>query len=201
MLFLHAFSECDTTSRIFRVGNASVVQKVIAGDSVLHECSKVFRTPTADPANVETTGCDAMVSLFNGGKSDSLASLRYRFLAKKVATAKTSVTPETLPPTTSATNLHSRRTYLQVMELLGKNDGMQPTEWGWAVQGDTLVPLTMKDSPAPNKIVHCQCSAGCSSMRCGCRKHALECTRARGNYQDGDCDNMAYKAVSDDDED
>ncbi len=109
------------------MGKKSVVQKVIAGDSVLHECSKVFLTPTADPANVETTGCDAMVSLFNGGKSDSLASLRYSFLAKKVATAKTFVTPERLPPTTSATNLHSRRTYIQVMERLGKNYGMQPT--------------------------------------------------------------------------
>ena len=124
LLFIHAFSGCDTTSRIFGVGKKSVVQKVIAGDSVLHECSKVFRTPTADPATVETTGCNAMVSLFNGGKSDSLASLRYSFLAKKVATAKTFVTPERLPPTTSATHLHSRRTYLQVMEWLGKNDGM-----------------------------------------------------------------------------
>ena len=107
------------TSRIFGVGKKSVVHKVIAADSVLHECSKVFRTPTADPATVETTGCEVMVSLFNGGKSDSLASLRYSFLAKKVATAKTFVTPERLPPTTS--NLHSRRTYLQVMETLGKN--------------------------------------------------------------------------------
>ena len=80
------------------MGKKSVVQKVIAGNSVLHECSKVFRTPTADPATVETTCCKAMVSLFNGGKSDSLASLRYSFLAKKVATAKTFVTPERLPP-------------------------------------------------------------------------------------------------------
>ena len=113
------------------MGKKYVVQKVIAGDSVLHECSKVFRTPTADPATVETTGCEVMVSLFNGGKSDSLvASLRYSFLAKKVATAKTFVTPERLPPTTSATNINSRRTYLQLMERLGKNYGVQPTEWG-----------------------------------------------------------------------
>ena len=176
LLFIHAFSGCDTTSRIFGVGKKSVVQKVIAGDSVLHECSKVFRTPMADPATVKTTGCEVVVSLFNGGKSDSLASFRYSFLAKTVATAKTFVTPERLPPTTSATNLHSRRTYLQVMERLGKNYGVQPTEWGWAVQWDKLVPLVMKDSPAPNSLlqmVHCNCSAGCSTLRCGCRKHAL----------------------------
>ena len=59
------------------MGNKYVVQKVIAGDSaVLHECPKVFCTPTADQPTVETTGCKAMVSLFNGIKSDSLASLR-----------------------------------------------------------------------------------------------------------------------------
>ncbi len=30
--------------------------------------------------------------------------------------------------------------------MLANNDGMQPIEWGWAVQGYTLVPLMMKDS-------------------------------------------------------
>ena len=67
-----------------------------------------------------------------------------------------------------------------------------------------LITLMMKDSPAPSsllKMVHCNCSAGCSTIICGCRKYALECTRACGNGQDGDCDNMAYKPVSDDGED
>ena len=36
MLFIHAFSGCDTTSRMFRVGKKSEVQKVITGDSVLN---------------------------------------------------------------------------------------------------------------------------------------------------------------------
>ena len=44
----------------------------------------------------------------------------------------------------------------------------------------TLVPLMMKDSPAPSsllKMVHCNCSTVCSTLRCGWRKHAFECTR------------------------
>ena len=102
MSFSNAFSGCGTTSRIFGMETKYVFQKVIAGDSVLHECPKVFCTPTAYPATVESTCCETMVSLFNGGKSDSLASLRYSFLAKKVATAKTFVTPGRLPTTTSA---------------------------------------------------------------------------------------------------
>ena len=55
------------------MGKKYVVQKVIAGDSVLHECHNVFCTPAADPATVDTTGCETMVSC---SKSDSLASLR-----------------------------------------------------------------------------------------------------------------------------
>ena len=131
MLFIHALSGCGTTSIIVGAEKKSVVQKVIAGDSALHECSKLFRTPTPDPATVETTICEAIVSLCNGSKSDSLASLSYSFLAKKVATSTTFVTSERLPPTTSATHLHYAciMTYLQVMEWLGNNDGMQATEW------------------------------------------------------------------------
>ena len=75
MLFIHAFSGYDTTtSRIFGEGKKYVIQKVIAGDSVLRGCSTVFCTPTA--ATVGTTGCEAIVSLFNGGKSDALVSLQ-----------------------------------------------------------------------------------------------------------------------------
>ena len=59
------------------------------------------------------------MSLFSGGKSFSLASLRYSFLAKKLKTANTFVTLGGLPTTISATNVHSRRIYLQVMEWLG----------------------------------------------------------------------------------
>ena len=151
------------------------------------------------------------MSLFSGGKSDSPVSLRYSCLAKKMATAKTFVTsmlvtPERLPPTTSATNLHSRRTYLHVMEWLGNNGGMQPTEWGWAEQGDKLVTLMTKPcakQPRPstqNGSLQLLCRMQ-HNDRCGCRKHALECTRACDNCKDDDWDKVAYKAVSDDAED
>ena len=69
MLFAHAFSGC--------------------GNSVLCGCSKIFSVPRADHATIESIGCQAMVSLFNGTLSDNLESLRYSFLCKKVAMAKT----------------------------------------------------------------------------------------------------------------
>ena len=89
MLFAHAFSGCETTSRIFGVGKKTVFQKLVNGNSVLRGCSKIFSVPRVDHATIENTGCKAMVSLFNGTQSDNLKSLRYSFLCKKVATAKT----------------------------------------------------------------------------------------------------------------
>ena len=56
---------------------------------------------------------------------------------KKVATAKSFVKTERLPPTTSAAKLHCR-TYLQVMQWMSKLDGMNSTEWGWDLQGGKL---------------------------------------------------------------
>ena len=84
LLFAHAFSGCDTTSRIFSLGKKSVVfQEIIRSSSVLRSCSEIFCTPGKDQATVESAGCTAMVSLFNGSVSDSLSSLRYSYLCKK----------------------------------------------------------------------------------------------------------------------
>ena len=73
LLFAHAFSRCDTILRIFGVGKKSVFQKVIKGESVLRACSQVFCAPMGDQFPGETTGCKAMVFLFNGTQSDYLA--------------------------------------------------------------------------------------------------------------------------------
>ena len=78
-----------------------------------------------DPEVIEGEGCKAMVSLFNGRQTDSLESLRSRFLSKKVCTAKSFVKPERLPPTTFSAKLQSRRTYLQLMQWMCKTNGIQ----------------------------------------------------------------------------
>jgi len=145
-----------------------------------------------------------MVSLFNGTKSDSLASIRYSYLCKKVATAKTFVTPERLPPTNSATIHHARRTYLQSMVWMGCSENMEPTKWGWDLQGDKLIPVMMDNTPAPDvllQMIHCNCVGGCNTLSCSCKKYALECTAACGSCQDGNCENMNNSPIVDENED
>ena len=143
----------------------------------------------------------AMVSLFNGNQSElleSLDSLHYSFLSKKVATAKSFVKPERLPPTSSSAKLHCRRTCLQVMQWMGKDDDMNPSEWGWDVQRGKLVPLMLDRNPAPDellKMIRCNCSVGCITMRRSCRRK-MDLNVCQ--FVDIFCENTVHESVSDD---
>ena len=81
------------------------------------------------------------------------------------------------------------------------SDGMDVTEWGWNCQGNSLIPVMVDTKPAPEallKMIHCNCSTGCSTLRCSCRKQGLNCSQACGRCQDDICDNMNEEVASDD---
>ena len=120
-------------------------------------------------------------ALFNADQKDSLASIRYIMLCKKVARAKT------------------------YLITLMAHDDIELSEWGWKVERNKLVTVMTDKSPAADvfiQMIHCNCSEGCNAVRCTCRKHGLECTSACGHCQDGNFDNMRNDSVlEDDDED
>ena len=64
--FLHAFTGCDTTSRIFGIGKKTVLKRLLLGDPVLRNCAKTFNTPAQHIDVIVNSGCAFMVSLFNG---------------------------------------------------------------------------------------------------------------------------------------
>ena len=102
-----------------------------------------------------------MVLLFGGNPTDSLTTLRYDLLKKKVVTATCFVTPEKL----SATKFHSRRCYYQIMTWLGKETGLDPKDWGWKFENNQFQPVMSDKSPAPDsllKVVHCSCTTACT---------------------------------------
>ena len=69
---------------------------------------------------------------------------------------------------------------------------MNPTEWGWKQENDQLIAIMTESNAAPEellKIIHCNCSRGCKSSRCGCRRYGLPCTAACGPCQTENCDN------------
>ena len=171
-------------------------------DTVLQSYAWVFSTPKQDPAVIVSTGCKSMIALFNAKPIDRLSDLRYNILCKKVCAAKGFVKPERMPPTVSATKFQSLRSYLQVMLCMDIADGMEVTEWGWDRQGNGLIPVIMDTNPAPEailKMIHCNCSTGCSTHKCSRMKQGLNCSHVCGRCQEHNCDNMGEWVASDDD--
>ena len=204
LLFLHAFTGSDTTSRIYGVGKKAMLQKIINHDRLLTDCAKVFSLPHQSENLISSNGSMAMLAIFNAKKDDTLSSLRYKLLCKKISNSKTFVKPERLPPTTDACKYHSLRVYFQVMVWMGLNGEMDPLDWGWEVQDQKLLPIMTDEVPAPNtllQMIHCNCSGGCSSLKCTCKKNGIACSIACGQCQNGHCENMSKATICDNDED
>lgn len=204
LLFLHAYTGCDTTSRIFGVGKKSVFHKLVKGDATLKDCANYFLLPKQTAASIVNKGCQAMAVIFGGTRTDSLSSLRYSVLGKKVVSSKSFVTPERLPPTESSTKFHCLRVYYQIMVWLGQESDMDTCGWGWKREGSQFVPTESDMNAAPDsllKIIHCNCTTACSTPRCSCRQNNLPCTSACGQCQLDVCDNPYNQSLLDEDDD
>ncbi len=192
LLFIHAFTGCDATSRIFGVGKKSAFHKLVNGDSSIKTCAKEFLCPNQPKSVIQDLGCKAMAVMFGGKSTDSLVSLRYNLFCKKLVSAQSFVTPERLPPTESSTKYHSLRVYYQIMVWTGNETGMNVVDWGWKVEKNQLVPIMTNKQAAPEtllRIVHCNCTTACRTPRCSCRGYGLPCTPACGSCQVENCEN------------
>ena len=173
LLFVHAFTGCDTTSRIHGLGKKSVFKKLVKDDAVLLEGAQNFCKPNQGIDKVMEIWEKVLVSLLGAKPGQSLNILRSVELKRKVISATSFVAPEQLPPTSAALKFHSQRTYLQIMTWMGQDDNMKSTEWGWALNYELrlLTPCMTDKIPAPQKllkIIHCNCTSGCGTLRCSC---------------------------------
>ena len=72
---------------------------------------------------------------------------------------------------------------------------------GMDCQDNSLIPVMMDANPASEallKMIYCNCSTGCSSLRYSCRKQGLNSSQARGRCQENNCDNVSERIASDD---
>ncbi|CAL4059724.1 unnamed protein product [Meganyctiphanes norvegica] len=67
LLFIHAFTGCNTTSRIFGIGKKSVFQKLLKGNSNLQSCANIFVSPNQSIDSIAKLGLQAMSIIFEGG--------------------------------------------------------------------------------------------------------------------------------------
>ena len=200
ILFMHAFLGCDTTSHLFGIGKGTSLKRFRAS-TTFREQAAVFNSYPVNPDDVIAAGERALVIVYNGKSTDSLDSLRHQRFCEKVASKSSQhVKPQTLPPTSEAAKYHSLRVYFQVQQWKGAADSLHPTDWGWQVCDDGFVPQQTTRAPAPERllrIIRCNCKTDCSTTKCTCKKHNIECTPACGNCRGSGCTNASIFEDSD----
>ena len=112
ILFMHAFSGCNTTYSIYEKGKGSIV-KLIEKSSDAQNISRIFMNDAASKEDIGEAGQQIFVLLYGGKMGDDIASICYQNHMKIVATAST-LNPSKLPPTKRAAFFHSLRVRLQV---------------------------------------------------------------------------------------
>ena len=174
ILFAHAFSGCDTTSRTFGIGKQVPLKKIQQGNNLFLSAAKTF-LQSFDHDTVAEAGEGILVRMYKGSDGDDLDQLRLLRYHDKMATSIKQVQPKTLPPTLAAARQHSFRVYYQVQEwkCLGIAFGLNALEWGFQQQRGQLHPVPTELPPAPDellKIIKCWCTVSdCSSKgRCTC---------------------------------
>jgi hypothetical protein len=203
ILFMHAIIGCDTTSRLYGIGKGAALNKFITSYD-FREQATVFGTPSASTADVVAAGENALVCLYNGKPGEGLNSLRHNRFCEKVATSTSHVQPQSLPPTSAAAKYHSLRVYYQVQQWKGTVDELLPQDWGWKESDGRLFPVQTDLPPAPQEllqVIRCSCKTDCSSLRCTCKKHNIECSVACSNCKGSGCANSFLESECDDDED
>ncbi|XP_065911780.1 uncharacterized protein [Dysidea avara] len=197
LLFIHAWTGCDTTSATFGQGKTNLVKKIQVCKEV-QQIALLMSASSATPDEVGKAGVRLFVILFGGKDGDSLNSLRHVKFLEMVSASKV-VDPQKLPPTERAAYFHSLRVPLQVMlwkMLTHEECQYNPEEWGWRLDGTRLNPV-MTDLPAAPetllKFVRCKCKPSsrnpCGTNACSCRKNGLKCVTACGDCRGVNCKN------------
>ena len=97
LMFIHAMTGSDTTSRIFGVGKKTAFKYLAKGDPVLRSCAIAFTIPNQTTELIDNLGCQAMAVPFGGKGTDSLATMRYYIFSKTIVSASSFVRRERLP--------------------------------------------------------------------------------------------------------
>ena len=142
LLFIHAASGCDTTSRPYGIGKISAISKY----SDLTQSAKEFLIPDRIYSQIEEAGHQTLTVLYG----------RIQRFSSKEVTKSTHLPPECLPPTSDAAKYHSFRVYHRMQTWIGNK--MDPTKWGWVSskdQGwvDVQKSVRMDNNPAPASLL------------------------------------------------
>ena len=213
ILFLHAFTGCDTTSAFFSRGKLKFCELFAKSDD-LHGFAEIFKKTHVAMDTLIDHGLRLALALYGAPKDlctkdEPAIQLVQKYRAKSYTAAADlqKVDLARIIPTANALTEHIKRVYFQVQAWYGSQaqvETLNPVEWGWEIVGGELSPVTMTQEAGPEEIlskISCSCQTDCGP-RCGCRRNGLECSLAC-KHCDGNCSNqkdVANEAESSDEE-
>ena len=151
ILYLHAYTGCDSTSKISKITKSAVFKKLVNNENYfLKFCTyaQSFLIPDQTSDIIESHGIDTMKLLFQGKTMEILAVLRNKLLTEKAIKSKSFVILENLPPTDARTKFHSYRVYYQIM-VWADTPLHNPEKWVWYKKHGMLYPILTDLPPAP----------------------------------------------------
>ncbi|EDO39052.1 predicted protein [Nematostella vectensis] len=197
IMFAHAILGCDTTSALYGLGKGLSL-KMLTSDVTFRQQADIFHQADAAKNDIAAAaGETALLCLYKGLKDETLDSLRYARFCQKISTGNTQVRPESLPQISAAAIYHSLRVYHQVQQWRGI--ALPPEDWGWKEVDGKLLPQRTDQSaahPSLLELIRCNCKTGCSSRKCSCKRHDLDCTAACGTCRGQSCDNSSPPDLS-----
>ena len=188
ILLTHAFTGCDTTSRIFGVGKDRLLKILDTVDSTIID---IFYSRDLTAQEVKYAGEQLFLLLLNCKAYTSLDEARYKVLDQQIQSSSIDITCTQLPPSSGAAEQHSYRVFYQIQQWDEVN--LNALEWGWKLKnGDQHFPVTTNVAIAPKELlnnVRRSCAkTGCGTS-CSCRKADLPCGTVCIKCQDN-CTNV-----------
>ena len=206
ILGFHTFTGCDQTGK-FNTKSKLTCWKVFekADESILNAFASLGSEENLPTLEV-LEHLERFVCMLYGCKKqsniDSLPDLRWHMFSKCQSEI------EKLPPTQSALKYKIFRGHYCSIVLKRSHQAIQnlpsPENYGWEISEELLKPILTDNLPAPEAIIElsfCGCQTKCSTNRCKCYKHQLNCTdMCKCNNCDNTGDNLDItNNVNDDD--
>ena len=198
---VHCISGCDTTSSVYGKKKTSAWNNLKRLKSDEIEDLRVFCNHSSSKEEIQSAGERFFLHWYGCPITSSLDEQRYITYNKKISKMKLTSTfkLESLPPTSNAAAQHFYRTYHTVQQCLGHDK--DPTEWGWKLMNDSLIPIMSTKQVAPDvllNMISCGCKTGCTNS-CGCRKIGMQCSAMCNTCQGQTCTNSPSNIDSQDD--
>lgn len=142
----------------------------------------VFDTQSASTAHIVSAGENALLYLYNGKPGERLESLWHALVRRWLLALP--VQPQSL----HLVKYHSLHVYNQVQQWKGQRERC------WVCPCPNWLTTSTHELL---QVIRCTCKTDCSSLRCTCKKHDVECSVACSNCKGSECANSSQAACDD----